>query len=281
MHKTTGLLQSWDPTRREGLVKGDDGKTYTFTRKEWVDSIDPEVDGAVIVLCENGRDVSRIEHTRFEHITLSINMSTPSGVETRQIITVGGPHRMHSDSLAWMSVAKGLHDQLSHHEITDISALLQSDHELISYKGSVVKYCFSLAIELYFKWIYILAGEKFAHKHPLLPLFRNLPKRAQEDISKIYDDYRAVSDPTFMIKRVTVHGSEELKLDWTTFEQFLGNVDKLEFTIGRYAAPGEYSIFESKLEPERQNMNTYMVSNDFFELASRIMSYSPNPGLLV
>lgn len=70
-------------------------------------------------------------------------------------------------------------------------------------------------------------------------------------------------------------------MDWITFEQFLGNIDNLEFAIGRYAAPGEYSLFESNLEPERQNMNTYIVSDDFFHLATRIMSYTPNPGLLV
>lgn len=186
MKKTTGLLQSWNSSDRRGVVNGDDGEVYTFTDKEWLDSIEPEVGGAVILICENGRDVSKIEHTRIEHITLSVSRSGSDGVETRQIITVGGPHRMHSDSMAWMSVAKGLHDQLAGHDITDISALLQRDHELISYKGSIIKYCFSLAVELYFKWLYILAGKKFAHKHSLLSIFKNLPQKAQDDMNKIY-----------------------------------------------------------------------------------------------
>ena len=56
MREVTGQILSWDGVSQQGVIVGSDKAYYTFTSKEWTEDQLPEVDGGVLVICENGRD---------------------------------------------------------------------------------------------------------------------------------------------------------------------------------------------------------------------------------
>ena len=161
MNEVIGRIVSWDEASQDGVVEGDDGVHYPFSLKEWADNESPEVDGGVLVICQNGRDAAQVEYLGIEHIPfLKITTVSEQG-EFRTFSHsrfLGGPWRMRSDAVVWMAVAKGLHKQNSHKAIGDIGALLNGEHHLISLRGSVVKYSYGIAIELYVKWVLVEAA---------------------------------------------------------------------------------------------------------------------------
>ena len=73
-----------------------------------------------------------------------------------------------------------------------------------------------------------------------------------------------------------VQGADELVLDWSTFDKFIENLDNLKFVVGRYAVPRDYSIFKTSSGKLSYEMNTYMDSDDFFELGQRVLSHKPS-----
>ena len=168
MKEITGQILSWDGVSQQGVIKGIDGDRYPFTLEEWTEEQLPEVDGQVLVICENGRDASKVEYLGIEHIPfLKIESYSEQG-EVRTISHtrfIGGPWRMRSDALVWMEAAKGLHRQNPHIEIEDISGLITGEHPLISLHGSVIKYCYGISIEMYLKWILVEANREYKANH--------------------------------------------------------------------------------------------------------------------
>ena len=156
MQEVTGTILSWHAEAQQGIIQGDDGARYPFTAKQWTEGLPPEIDGHVRVICQNGRDASQVEYLLIEHMPF-VKVATLSEQGEIQTISrttfVDGPWRVYSDALAWMAVANGLHRQNSHVPIEDIGELLRGEHLPISLRGSVIKYCYAIAIELYFKWI--------------------------------------------------------------------------------------------------------------------------------
>lgn len=281
MKEITGQIKSWDEVEQQGVIEGGDGESYSFTSKEWTEQGPPEVHGDVLVICQNGRDASQVEYLAIEHIPfMKITTYTEDGEE--QTIShsrlSGGPWRVRSDALVWMQVAKGLHQQNSHLAIEDISELLRGEHPIISLRGSVIKYCYGISIELYLKWILIEANIKYRTDHKLPQLIKSLPSPILDELRIIYSDYRGKSSPKFRMMQAYENGVEELPLDWSTFDRFIENLVKQKFIVGRYADPKEYSIFLSLSTQRSHEMNSYMDSDDFFVLGERILKYKPNPG---
>ena len=279
MKEVNGQIESWDETSERGIIQGDDGIIYPFTLNAWIGQGLPEVNGGVRVICQNGRDVSKVEHLLIEHMP-AMKMTTFS--ESGEEITlshsrlIGGPRRVRSDALAWMEVAKALQNQLSNAEITDISGLLIGDHLPISLRGSVIKYCYGFSMELYLKWILIEAKIKYRTDHDLSKLLWRMPSPVLLNLRRIYSDFVASSQPEFKIIEAHVRGANELKLDWSTFDKFIENIDEQKFIIGRYADPKDYSIFETSSTKLSKEMNSFMDSADFFVLGDRILDYMPN-----
>ena len=265
MRELTGTILSWDEVSHQGMVNGSDGSLYPFTAKEWAEKEQPEVHGGVLVICHNGRDASLVEYLGIEHMPF-MKITTHSERGEVQTIShtrlIGGPWRMRSDALAWMEVAKGLHGQMSHLDIEDISALLRGEHLPMSLRGSVIKYCYGISIELYLKWIFTEARIGYGADHRLPKLIRKLPGPVLERLRSIYSEHRNRHSPEFRMMEAHVHGIEELDLDWSTFDKFIGNVDKQKFIVGRYAAPSEYSIFPSRSAQRSREMNSYMDSDE-------------------
>ena len=142
MKEVTGRILSWDGVSQQGVIEGDDGAQYPFSAREWTEDGEPEVYGGVLVICQNGRDVSQVEYLGIEHIPfMKITAYSEHGeVQTvSHTRLVGGPWRVRSDALVWMAVARGLHEQHSHLAIEDISDLLRGEHLPISLRGSVIK----------------------------------------------------------------------------------------------------------------------------------------------
>ena len=281
MKEVTGQVKSWDGVSQRGMIEGDDGESYSFTAQQWKDVEEPEVDGGVLVICENGRDASHIEYLLIEHMPQMKVMVTSDERGTETISHsrfLGGPWRVRSDALEWMGVAKGIHEQISHLNIENIGELLRGEHQLISLRGSVIKYCYGFSIELYLKWILIEANIEYKTNHKLPQLVRKLPDLVLDELRNIYSDYRNRFHPEFRMLQAHVHGVEELTLDWSTFDKFIENLDRQKFIIGRYADPREYSIFQSSSAQRSQEMNSYMDSDDFFALAGKILSYKPDLG---
>ena len=163
MKEVIGKILSWDGASKEGVIEDSNGARYPFTSKEWTEEEPPEVHDGVLVICQNGRDASHVEYLGIEHIPfMKITTYSEQGeLRTRDHSRfIGGPWRIRSDALVWMAVAKGLHEQSSHLAIGDLSELLRGEHHLISLRGSVIKYCYGISIELYLKWILIEAKIK-------------------------------------------------------------------------------------------------------------------------
>lgn len=268
-----------DDSSQQGTIRGDDGNTYDFTVKQWASDLPPEVDGSVRAICQNGRDISKLEFIPIEHLPkLEITIFSPDG-ELKSLTRtkfLGGPWRLRSDALAWMAVAKNLHTQTSHTEIRNISSLLLGVNPLISLRGSVVKYCYGIAIELYMKWILIEAAIPYKLNHDLSKLINKIPVPVVENIRKIYSDYWHNNQPKFKIMEAHVHGVNEVSLDWSSFDKFIKNIDNLKFIVGRYAVPADYSIFQTLSAKLSKEMNCYMDSADFFDLGEKLLSYKPN-----
>ena len=188
---------------------------------------------------------------------------------------MGGPRRMRSDALAWVMAARYLHTKTSPHEIGDISSLLLTEHPLISLRGSIIKYCYGFSIELYLKWILTEAKVKYKHDHRLKSLINKLPAPVLDILRNKYLKFRKEHQSEFRVMIAYVDRVRELQLDWSTFDDFINNLDKLKFIIGRYATPETYSIFPSSSEKRSKEMNSYMDSDDFFDLADEILSYEP------
>ena len=279
MKETTGQIINWDETSGQGTIQGDDGKNYSFTKKEWTEDKQPEIHGGVLIICQNGRDASKVEYLPIEHIPkMKIDINSPDGelLSTEQRRFIGGPWRIRSDALAWMMTARGIHSQLSQLQIKDISILLLREHPLISLRGSVIKYCYGLSIELYLKWILIEAKKTYKQDHRLKSLINKLPEPVLDNLRNRYSEFRIKNQTEFRMMTADVQGKKELKLDWSTFDKFIENIDKLKFIIGRYATPESYSIIPSSSEKLSKEMNSYMDSNDFFDLADKILSYEPD-----
>ena len=186
---------------------------------------------------------------------------------------------MRSDALMWMKVAAGLHRQNSHLTIKDISDLLTEEHPLISLRGSIIKYCYGIAIELYIKWILVDSKILYSKRnHGLQQLVRKLPAPVIKKLRNIYIEFRDQYAPQFKMVEANFHGVNELALNWSTFDEFIGNLDKEKFIIGRYADPSHYSIFASLSSQMSREMNSYMDSDGFFDLGDKLLAYMPSPG---
>ena len=280
MKEVTGQILSWDGVSQQGVIEGSDGVLYPFSSKEWTEDQLPEVHGGVLVICQNGRNASRVEYLGIEHIPfMKITTHSEQGeVQTfSHTRLVGGPWRVRSDALVWMEVAKGLHLQNGHLPIEDISDLLRREHPQISLRGSVIKYCYGISVELYFKWILIEAKIPYKTNHKLPQLFRKLPVPVLDRLRNIYSDYWDRYAPQYKMMEAHAHGVEELDLDWSTLDKFIENLDKQKFVIGRYADPAEYSIFQSLSSQMSREMNSYLESDDFFVLGDKMLAYTPNP----
>ena len=279
MKELTGIILIWDEVSGEGQIQGDDGKTYPFAKEEWVDKHEPQIDGQVRVICQDGRNASKIEYIAIEglpRMTLKVysQEGEPPLVECKRFL--GGPWRVRSDALAWMGAARVLHSQASHHQISNISNLLLEEHPLISIRGSVIKYCFGFAIELYLKWILIEAEREYKTRHDLNPLVNRLPPPVLDVLRGKYLDFQEKKKPTLRMLTANVTGVSELELDWSTFDRFINNLDNQKFIIGRYAEPERYSIVPSISERLSKEMNSYMDSSGFFDVGDNILSYVPN-----
>ena len=280
MKEVIGKILSWDGASKEGVIEDSNGARYPFTSKEWTEEEPPEVHGGVLVICQNGRDASHVEYLGIEHIPfMKITTYSEQGeLRTRDHSRfIGGPWRIRSDALVWMAVAKGLHEQSSHLAIWDLSELLRGEHHLISLRGSVIKYCYGISIELYLKWILIEAKIKYRTNHELPQLVRKLPTPVLDSLRNIYSDYKEQYAPRFRIMEAHVHGVKELNLDWSTLDEFVENLVNQKFIVGRYADPSEYSIFQSLSVQRSREMNSFMDSEDFFVLAEKILAHKPNP----
>ena len=280
MREVKGRILSWDGASQQGVIEGDDGARYPFSSREWTEEGEPEAHGGVLVICENGRDASHVEYLGIEHIPF-MKITTFSEQGEEQTIShtrfVGGPWRVRSDALVWMAVARGLHTQNSHIDIEDIGDLLRKEHPPISLRGSVVKYCYGIAIELYVKWILIEAKVPYNRNHKLPQLVRKLPPPVLDRLRFIYSDYWDRCAPIFSIMEAHARGVKELNLDWSTFDRFIDNLHKLKFVIGRYADPVDYSIFQSGSSQMSREMNSYMNSGDFFVIGDKLLAHKPNP----
>lgn len=279
MKEVIGQIKSWDEAALRGEIEGEDGEAYSFTTQEWTEEEQPQVHGQVLVICQNGRDASQVEYLSIEHMPRLKIMSYPEEGDVRILSHtrfIGGPWRVRSDALVWIAVAKGLHKQNAHFDIKDISGLLKEVDPLISLRGSVIKYGYGLSIELYLKWILIEAQIEYKPGHNLSQLIRLLPQPVLNNLRNIYSEYRALCRPSFTMMQAHVHGVDMVELDWSTFDEFIKNIDKQMFIIGRYANPRDYGIFQTLSRKRSQEMNSYMDSNDFFDLADKLLSYMPN-----
>ena len=281
MKEIHGSIISWDKSLGRGEIQGYDGNIYSFTKKEWNDDNQPEINGRVLVICQNGRDASKVEylpmepHSKLEMILHSENGELLSHTKTR---FVGGPRRMLSDSIAWMIAAKELHTATSKHQLKNISSLLLKENPLIGLRCSVIKYCYGFSIELYLKWILVEANIKFRpdSKHKLNPLKNKLPVPVLENLRSIYSDFFKKNQPEFKMLKLDVNSQNELNFDWSTFDKYIENLDGQKFIIGRYATPDIYTIFSSSSTVLSAEMNSFMDSNSFFDLADKILSYKPD-----
>ena len=280
MKELTGRVASWDDVAQQGTIEGSDGTTYSFTSKEWKDDQPPEVDGGVLVICENGRDASQVEYLGIEQMPfMKITTRSAEGeVETASHSRfIGGPWRVRSDALMWMAVSKELHLQNKQLDIVDLSGLLKGEHPAISLRGSVIKYCYGLAIELYLKWIMIEAGKEYKSDHRLPALAKRVPEPVLDRLRGIYAQYVKTAQPEFKLMEAHVSGVGELSLDWSTFDKFIANTHNQKFIVGRYADPSDYGIFQSRSSNRSREMNSYMDSDDFFLLGERLLAYKPDP----
>ena len=83
--------------------------------------------------------------------------------------------------------ARVIHHQSVQLPMIDLIQLLAGTHTAISLRGSVVKYCYGLSLELYFKWILTEAQIRFPERHELCNLYRRLPVKVQNELTILYD----------------------------------------------------------------------------------------------
>ena len=217
MKETNGYIKTWDAETEQGMIQGDDGNTYSFTKKEWAEKDhEPEIHEGVLVICQNGRDASKVEYLEIENIPkLTITLHPPDGEPTStQSRFIGGPWRMRSDSLACMLTAKEINSQISKHQIKDISGLILEEHIPISIRGSVIKYCYGLSIELYLKWILNEAEIDYNNNkdHKLNKLINKLPCIVIGNLRKIYSDFYSKDKVELKMMQVDVKNAKELQL---------------------------------------------------------------------
>lgn len=280
MKEVKGQITTWNETTGQGTIRGDDGKSYSFTKKEWIEKHAPQIDGQVRVICQDGRNASKIEYLAIEGLpwmTLKTypQEGAPQLVERRRFI--GGSWRMRSDALAWMRAAKELHLRFSHHQIENLNGLLLGADPAIGIRCSVIKYCYGFSIELYLKWILTEANREFRKEHDLGRLVNKLPCPVLNVLRRMYLDFQEKKESTLKMMSADESGVSDLELNWSTFDNFIYNLDNQKFIIGRYATPDSYSIFSSISNELSKEMNSYIDSNDFFELGDYILSYEPNP----
>ena len=278
MKELTGQIVDWNPETGRGLIHGD-GERYPFTTKAWADpEHDPEVGGNVLVICANGRDASHVEYLLIEHLgSMTITTHGPGGpsVFSRSRMP-GGPWRMYSDALAWMEVARKLHDAVSSVEFANIADLLRGEHLPISFRGSIIKYCYGFSIELYLKWILAEARLEYSTDHKVTKLVNKMKgRRIFSQLEERYATFMNTKNPSLIMRRAHVHGIEEVSLDWSTFEIFVQNINDMKFILGRYGTMGQYSIFDTAAQQRSHEMNTYMDSQDFFALGTHLLTYIP------
>lgn len=285
MKELTGIIRAWDPKSGRGEIRGDNGASYAFSDQQWTEVDAPEIEDSVRFICQDGRNVSKVEYVLIEHIPrLTITTHSPDGntISSEQRRFIGGPWRMRSDALAWMITSRTMHVQTSSVPIQDISNLLIGDHLPISVRGSVVKYCYGMAFELYLKWILTEAGVSYPDRggdgHRLARLLSKLPDAVLREIGNRYLAYQQSAAPEFRLTMAHVHGVEPVTLDWSTFEQFVRNLDDQQFVTGRYAAPSNYSAFRTLSGNLSKEMNVFIDSDDFFDWGISILGYEPDLG---
>ena len=278
--ETTGIIKTWDG--KHGTIQGDDGVIYPFTTEEWLDRNAPEVNSSVRVMSQNGRDASKVESIKLEQMpAMHMTVYSKDGALlcSEKTRFIGGPRRMYSDARAWLETARALHRHVAPHPIDDIGSLLVGEHPLISYRGSVIKYCYGFAIELYLKWILTEANIEYktgSRGHKLSTLLGKLPGPVLGNLRSLYSTHweREKENIKFMI--ADINSTKEVQSDWSTFDKFIRNVEEFKFIIGRYAAPKDYSITHTSSKQLSKEMNMYMDSDGFFRVADAILSHRPN-----
>ena len=262
-----GIIREWSAKTQQGTIEKSDEKTfedsgvyYPFSTKEWDDDDwEPEVDGCVHFLLRDGRKISHLWYQ---------NMEPPKYVR--------GPGRMYLDARAWMDTAAGLHGQFKDDMSSNLRDMFgETCFHIISFRGSVIKYCYGLAVELYLKWLLTENNIKFNADHRLRKLMRLLPDRIVGRLrilySSLYCDHMNLA-----MKEINSAGiSSVAGLDWSTFDSYVGNLEAQRFVVGRYATPESYSIFPSREGELSVEMNRYMDSIDFFHIATGILSFIP------
>ena len=262
-----GIILEWHEITRKGRLeeytnKGNNtGILHVFTEKQWEDEYDPEVEGHVhFVLDEKGR-VSRICLINFEPWKF-----------------VRGPGRMYVDARAWLDAAQRIHQESMQSPMPDDlrSMFGQMQPHVISFRGSLVKYCYGLAIELYVKWLLTENNIEFDKNHRLSSLIPLLPQPIVDRLRSTYSACYAEHQDGFRFMEIDAEGTREVKdLDWSTFDSFVENLEEQRFLIARYATPQDYSIFRSRFGELSVEMNRYIDSMGFFDTASKLMSFVP------
>ena len=185
---------------------------------------------------------------------------------------------MYLDARAWLDTAKRLHQESTQSPMpADLrSAFGQMERHVISFRGSLVKYCYGLAIELYLKWLLTENNIVFDKNHKVSCLVPLLPQPIAARLRSIYSAYYAKHLTGFRFMEIDAEGIREVGgVDWSTFDSFVENLEVQRFLMGRYATPQDYSIFRSRLGELSVEMNRYMDSIDFFDVAIRIISFVP------
>ena len=150
------------------------------------------------------------------------------------------------------------------------------EHLPISFRGSVIKYCYGFSIELYLKWILSEARLKYSTDHKVTKLVNKMKgRRIFGKLEGRYADFMKTRKPTLVMCRAHVHGIEDVSLDWSTFELFVRNIKDMKFILGRYGTMQQYSTFDTASRERSHEMNTYMDSQDFFALGSHLLTYKP------
>ena len=288
MQQKTGIIDQWDG-KRGTFIADDDGKSYPFTINEWDDDReDPGVGGRVCFILPDGRKVKRAEYENMEMPSrMTITMTSADGIVTRNVSRLaGGPWRMYSDARAWMDAAKLLHERFSSCPIVDLTGLLQRPRQIggvrhvISDRGVVIKYCYGLSLELYLKWILTEAGRSFKTRskdgHDLTNLVHRLPKPVADNLRSIYSDYWSDNQNEFRLMEADTQGVRQTGCNWSSFDQFVKNIDDNQFILGRYATPDQYSIHRSISQTLSREMNRYMDSKGFFEVGHLLLSHVPD-----
>ncbi len=270
------------------ILADDDKKCYPFTIKEWQDDREgPGVGGRVCSILRDGRNVKSVEYENMEMPSrMTITMTAADGTVARDVSRLaGGPWRMYSDARAWMDAATLLHERFSACSIDDLTGLLRRPGQVggvrhvISDRGVVIKYCYGFAVELYLKWILTEAKKKFKNRnrdgHDLTNLVHRLPAAVAARLRTIYSDYWSDNQREFRLMEADSQGVRQTNDDWSSFDEFIKNIDDNQFIVGRYATPDLYSVHRSISPTLSVEMNRYMNSKGFFEVGNLLLSYVP------